>query len=78
MNRLLVIGSSPHIRTDMSTQKLMGWVIAALLPAGAAGVFFLGTRALLVIAVCVAICVITEAVWQKSTKQTVKIGRAHV
>lgn len=74
MNRLLVIGSSPHIRTDMSTQKLMGWVIAALLPAGAAGVFFLGTRALLVIAVCVAICVITEAVWQKSTKQTVTVS----
>ena len=74
MNRLLVVGSSPHIRTDMSTQKIMAWVIIALLPAGAAGAFYLGTRSLLVIASCIAACVISEALWQKMTKQTVTIS----
>ena len=73
MNRLLVVASSPHIRTDMSTQKIMAWVIIALLPAGAAGAYYLGARSLLVIAACVAACVASEALWQKLTKQTVTV-----
>ena len=74
MNRLLVVASSPHIRTDMSTQKIMMWVIIALMPAGAAGAYYLGTRSLLVIAACIAACVASEAVWQKLTKQTVSVS----
>ena len=74
MNRLLVVASSPHIRSELSTQKIMGWVLAALVPAGVAGVYFLGMRSLLVVAVCVTACVATEAVWQKGTKQQVTIS----
>ena len=74
MNRLLVVASSPHIRTDMSTQKIMMWVIIALMPAGAAGAYYLGTRSLLVIAACIVACVASEAVWQKLTKQTVSVS----
>ena len=74
MNRLLVVASSPHIRTDMSTQKIMMWVIIALLPAGAAGAYYLGTRSLLVIAACIVACVASEAFWQKMTKQTVSVS----
>lgn len=74
MNRLLVIASSPHIHSELSTQKIMAWVLAALLPAGAAGVYFLGARSLLVIAACVAACVAAEAVWQMGTKQAVTVS----
>lgn len=74
MNRLLVVASSPHIRSELSTQKIMGWVLAALAPAGLAGTYFLGARSLLVVAACAVACVATEAVWQKSTKQPVTIS----
>ncbi|MDR1651124.1 MAG: RnfABCDGE type electron transport complex subunit D, partial [Synergistaceae bacterium] len=65
MSQLLVVSSSPHIRADMSTRKIMANVIGALAPAGIAGVYFFGTRSIAVIAVCVAVCVVSEAAWQK-------------
>ena len=40
MERLLVVSSSPHIHSPLDTQKVMGWVLAALAPAGLAGVYF--------------------------------------
>jgi electron transport complex protein RnfD len=49
----------------MSTQKIMMNVIGALIPSGLASIYFFGPRAIAVIAVCVASCVISEAVWQK-------------
>ncbi|MDR3255904.1 MAG: RnfABCDGE type electron transport complex subunit D [Synergistaceae bacterium] len=74
MNRLLVVASSPHIRSEISTKKIMGLVILSLLPAGAAGAYFLGTRSLLVIAVCVIACVASEAIWQMCTRQAVTVS----
>lgn len=74
MNRLLVVASSPHIRSELSTQKIMAWVICALVPAGVAGVFYLGSRSVLVIAACIVSCVASEAIWQKCTKQPVTIS----
>jgi electron transport complex protein RnfD len=52
----------------------MMFVILSLLPAGAAGAYFLGTRSLLVIAVSVAACVIAEAVWQAGSGQKITVG----
>jgi electron transport complex protein RnfD len=52
----------------------MGLVILSLVPAGLAGTYFLGVRSLLVMAVCIAACVIAEAFWQKCSKQTVTIS----
>ncbi|MDR1509275.1 MAG: RnfABCDGE type electron transport complex subunit D [Synergistaceae bacterium] len=65
MNGPLVIASSPHIRAEMSTQKIMANVIGALIPAGLLSIYFFGPRAAAVIAICVASCVISEAAWQK-------------
>jgi electron transport complex protein RnfD len=65
MDNPLVIASSPHIRAGMSTRKIMANVIGALVPAGLASIYFFGPRAAFIIAVCVASCVISEAVWQK-------------
>lgn len=52
----------------------MAWVLAALAPAGLAGMYFLGARSLLVVAVCVVACVATEAIWQKGTKQPITVS----
>ncbi|MDL2298348.1 RnfABCDGE type electron transport complex subunit D [Synergistaceae bacterium OttesenSCG-928-D05] len=69
MERLLAVSSSPHIHAAQDTRAVMGWVLIALAPAGAAGVYFLGLRALAVMAVCVVFSVLAEYVWQKGMKQ---------
>ena len=69
MERLLVVSSSPHIHSPLDTQKVMGWVLAALAPAGLAGVYFFGVRAAIVMAVCVASCVLFEYLWEKAVKK---------
>lgn len=73
MERLLVVSSSPHIHSPLDTRKIMGWVLAALAPAGLAGVYFFGVRAAAVMAVCVISCVAFEYLWQKLTKRTVTV-----
>ena len=52
----------------------MGWVLAALAPAGIAGVYFFGLRAAAVMAVCVVSCVAVEYLWERCTKRTVTVG----
>ncbi|MDO5116708.1 MAG: RnfABCDGE type electron transport complex subunit D [Synergistaceae bacterium] len=73
MERLLVVSSSPHIHSPLDTQKIMGWVLAALAPAGLAGIYFFGLRAAAVMAVCVISCVAFEYIWDKCAKKAVAI-----
>ncbi len=47
----------------------MGWVLAALAPAGIAGAYFFGARAVAVMAVCVVSCVLFEYLWEKAAKR---------
>ena len=56
----LTVASSPHIRGDFRTSRLMLDVVIALLPALAVGVYVLGLRVLAVTAVCVACAVAAE------------------
>ena len=44
MNARLTVSSSPHIHAPLDTRTIMGWVLVALIPAGAVGVWFLGSR----------------------------------
>lgn len=74
MERLLALSSSPHIHSGQDTRKIMAWVLAALAPAGLAGVYFLGPRCALVMAVCVAACAASEYLWQKNTGQDATVG----
>lgn len=74
MERLLVVSSSPHIHSPLDTQKIMGWVLAALAPAGLAGVYFFGARAAAVMAVCVVSCVAFEYIWDKCAKKPVTVN----
>lgn len=69
----LIVSSSPHFLTGESVPKIMHTVVAALLPAVAASVYFFGWRALLLVAVCVGVCLLTEWGFQKLRNKPVKI-----
>ena len=73
MEKLLVT-SSPHIRDVDTTRGIMLDVIIALMPSAIASCFFFGWRALLIIAVCVATCVLAEFVTRKILKRDNTIG----
>ncbi len=68
------VTSSPHLRDKATSQRIMQEVCLALAPAGIAGVILYGFNAALLIAICVATCVLSEFVWQKATKQAVTIS----
>ena len=74
MERLLVVSSSPHIHSPLDTRTIMGWVLAALAPAGLAGIYFFGLRAAAVMAVCVVSCVAFEYLWERCTNRTITAG----
>lgn len=59
----LTVNSSPHIRGDFRTSRLMLDVVLALLPALAVGAIVLGVRALLVALISMAAAVATEVVY---------------
>lgn len=58
--RTQVVSSSPHIHTRESVSRIMWLVSLSLLPAGAAGVYIFGLRALWIILVGIASAVGTE------------------
>ena len=59
----LSLSSGPHIRAKSDTRLTMLDVLIALLPTTAAGIYFFGTRAALLLAVSVASCGLFEALW---------------
>ncbi|MBQ7374372.1 MAG: RnfABCDGE type electron transport complex subunit D [Clostridia bacterium] len=65
----LIVSSSPHIRTQDTTQRIMLDVLIALLPTSVAGCIIFGWRALLVLVSCVASAVLAEFVFNKITKK---------
>lgn len=67
-NRLFVC-SSPHLRDDVTTQRIMLDVIIALLPATAAGILFFGLRSALIIIATIAASVLTEYLMRKGLKR---------
>lgn len=70
MENRLSMSSSPHIRSDASTSKIMLDVLIALMPATVAGVYFFGMDAALTIIVCVASCVLFEYLMRKLLKRS--------
>lgn len=69
----LTLASSPHIRGNFRTNKIMLDVIIALIPALVVGVIVLGLRALLVAAVSVVSAVVFEALWCLITRRKLTI-----
>ena len=67
MNKLLV-SSSPHIGSSMTTDKIMKHVVIALIPA-CIGIFVFGLPSLLVLIVSTGTCVLTEYLYNMLTKK---------
>jgi len=65
--------SSPHIHSGESVSKIMYTVAGALLLPTAAGVYFFGIRALLLVITTSLACIITEAVFQLLRRKKVTI-----
>lgn len=70
MDTLLHISVSPHIHGRKTTRSFMLDVIISLLPAAIAGCVIFGLRALLVIGVAVATCVVSELLFNVITKRS--------
>lgn len=65
----LLIEPSPHIKSPMTTQKIMLNVLIALLPSVIAGTVIFGIRALVLVVLCATFCVIFEYLFNIITKR---------
>lgn len=74
MSDLLNVSSNPHIRSHDTTAKIMLMVVIALFPASAFGIFHFGLRALLLILISIATCVLTEYTYEKLMHRKITIG----
>ncbi len=66
----LIVSSSPHFSSDITTSKIMRDVLIALAPAFVASAFVFGIRVVLLTAVCVTACVLFEHLFNMVTKRT--------
>ncbi len=74
MNEMLHVSSSPHARSKVKTDSIMRWVCIALLPTTLFGIYNFGLRALMLILVSIATCVLTEYAFEKVCKLPVTIN----
>ena len=70
----LIISVSPHLRNKTNTTILMLDVVIALLPALVASGLIFGLRAILLVAVCVASCVVAEIIFSLIVKKPIPVG----
>ena len=64
----LTVASSPHIRGNFRTNRIMADVMLALTPALAVGVVRFGTKALILTLVCMAAAIAAEWLFSLLTK----------
>ena len=76
----LTVASSPHIRGNFRTNRIMMDVVLALLPALAVGIWHFGLRALAVASICTGAAIVTEWLYSlvTRTRNTVVDGSAVV
>ena len=64
-NNSFIVTPAPHIKSGVTTQKIMCMVILALLPAGLAGIYIYGFSSLNVICISILSCLLTEIIFLK-------------
>lgn len=69
-----VVSGTPHVRFKESIQSIMRDVIIALVPATAAGIYYFGLRALILIVAAIISAVFFEWLYEKITKKPVTIN----
>ncbi|MDE6710238.1 MAG: RnfABCDGE type electron transport complex subunit D, partial [Oscillospiraceae bacterium] len=70
----LFVSPSPHRSSNASTARIMLMVIISLVPAAVAGCVFFGPRTALVLAMCIACCIIFEALCRIVMKREQTVG----
>ena len=70
----LKMSSSPHIRSSITTNKIMLYVVIAMLPACAFGVWNFGVRALIMLISTTVSAVLTEYIYEKLMHKPITIG----
>lgn len=68
-----IVSTAPHIKAEEGIPDIMKWVAIALAPAFGVALYTFGWYALAVAALCVATCVLTEAICQKLRGKPVTI-----
>ena len=69
-----VVSGTPHVRSKESIQSIMRDVIIALVPATAAGIYYFGLRALILIVAAIISAVFFEWLYEKITKKPFTIN----
>lgn len=69
-----VVSGTPHVRSKESIQSIMRDVIIALVPATAAGIYYFGIKALILIVAAIVSAVFFEWLYEKITKKPVTIN----
>ena len=73
-DQTLKMSSSPHIRDNMTTSKIMLMVVIALLPASAFGIYNFGVPALIMLISTTASAVLTEYIYEKLMHKKITIN----
>lgn len=73
-DHMLIVSSSPHLRSNESVKRIMLDVVIALIPAIIGAVYFFGLNALKLILISVASAIFFEAAIQKLLKKEVSIS----
>ena len=74
MSDLYQVSVSPHVRSGITTRKIMGAVVVALLPSALLGIYNFGFYALLILLVAIASAVFAEYLYERLMKKPVTIG----
>ena len=74
MEKQLIVSSSPHVRSSVSTTRVMLDVIIALVPTTVVGTILFGLSALAVISACVISAVLGEFLFNLITKRAQTVG----
>ena len=69
----MIVSTSPHIRSGVTTRGIMLDVIIALIPAMITSIVVFGWQAALMLAVCVGGCIVSEWGYEKLVKRPVTI-----
>lgn len=73
-NNIFTVSPAPHIKSGLTSRKIMYLVALSLLPAGLAGIYIFGLSSLKVILISILACVASEALFLKIRNKDPKIA----
>ena len=74
MGKLRNVSSNPHVRSSVTTQNIMVWVLIVLLPATGYGIYNFGVYTIFLIGVSIASCVASEIISAMVLRKPITIG----